>query len=61
MITTTLQTRIDTTTKETTGKDELPTTARGRALFTTDWFLNGKPVLRHHDNPRLNLRHGMCC
>ena len=57
MSTTTLQANIDSS----IAKGELPATPRGRALFTTDWFLNGKPVLRHHDNPRLNLRHGMCC
>lgn len=38
-----------------------PKTARGRALYTTDWFLNGKPVLRNHDNPRMTLRNGMPC
>ena len=40
---------------------KLPTTPRGRALHTIDWFLNGKPVLRSHDNPQLDLRHGCHC
>ena len=39
----------------------VPITARGRALFTTDWFLNGQPVLRNHDNPCLTLKNGMVC
>jgi len=30
----------------------LPQSARGRALFTIDWFLNGSPRLRQHDNKR---------
>lgn len=38
-----------------------PTTPRGRALFTVDWFLNGKPVLRNHDHPCQTLRNGFCC
>ena len=40
-------------------KTTLPVTARGRALYITDWFLNGKPVLQHHDNPRMTLRNSM--
>lgn len=39
----------------------VPTTARGRALFSVDWFLNGRPVLRNHDNPCLSLRNGLSC
>lgn len=39
----------------------LPTTSRGRALYTVDWFLNGQPVLNNHDNPCLSLRHGVRC
>ena len=39
----------------------LPTTPRGRALFTIDWFLNGKPVLRNHDNPQMSLTEGCHC
>ncbi len=42
-------------------QSQLPTTGRGRALYTVDWFLNGKPVLRNHDNPCLSLRHGVRC
>lgn len=40
---------------------DLPTTPRGRALFTVDWFLNGKPVLRNHDNPQLSISNGCHC
>lgn len=39
----------------------IPITGHGRALYTVDWFLNGTPVLRQHDNPRLTLRHGLTC
>ena len=39
----------------------LPHTARGRALYTIDWFLNGKPVLRNHDNPQLSIINGCHC
>lgn len=42
-------------------KRDIPVTPRGRALYTTDWFLNGRPVLRNHDNPRLTLRSGLSC
>ena len=42
-------------------KTNVPTTPRGRALYTTDWFLNGKPILSNHDNPRMTLRNGMPC
>jgi hypothetical protein len=43
-------------------KDEsVPVTGRGRALYTVDWFLNGKPVLRNHDNPNLQLNQGYVC
>ena len=42
-------------------KANVPTTPRGRALYTTDWFLNGKPVLSNHDNSRMTLRNGMPC
>lgn len=38
-----------------------PNTPRGRALHTIDWFLNGKPVLKNHDNPRLSLFNGEPC
>ena len=40
---------------------EIPTTPRGRALYTVDWFLNGKPVLRNHDNPQLSIINGCHC
>ena len=39
----------------------VPHTPRGRALHTVDWFLNGKPVLRNHDNPKLKLKDGCAC
>jgi hypothetical protein len=39
----------------------VPGTGRGRALYTVDWFLNGKPVLRNHDNPNLKLIQGHIC
>ena len=34
----------------------LPVTPRGRALYTVDWFANGKPVLRHHDIAQTRVR-----
>jgi len=42
-------------------KTNVPVTPRGRALYTTDWFLNGNPVLNNHDNPRMTLRNGLPC
>ena len=39
----------------------MPSTPRGRALYTIDWFLNGKPVLRNHDNPQLSIANGRHC
>ena len=42
-------------------KTSIPVTPRGRALYTVDWFLNGKPVLSNHDNPRVTLRDGLPC
>ncbi|MDH5179016.1 MAG: hypothetical protein OEZ39_01600 [Gammaproteobacteria bacterium] len=39
----------------------VPTTPRGRALYTLDWFLNGRPVLRRHDNPCLTVKNGLVC
>lgn len=39
----------------------VPVTPRGRALYTVDWFLNGRPVLSNHDNPRMTLSNGMPC
>ena len=38
------------------GHNNVPVTARGRALYTIDCFLNGKPVLRNHDKSRAGLR-----
>ena len=34
----------------------LPTTARGRAMYTIDWFLNGQPSSHNHDNPSLTIK-----
>ena len=31
-------------------KQNIPVTARGRALYTTAWFLNGKPRAVNYDN-----------
>jgi hypothetical protein len=42
-------------------KTPYPNTPRGRALHTIDWFINGKPVLSNHDNPRLSLVNGQPC
>ena len=39
----------------------IPTTPRGRALYTVDCFMNGKPVLRNHDNPQLSIINGCHC
>ena len=50
---------LETPIKNQEQKSNMPVTARGRALYTTDWFLNGKPVLSNHDNPRMTLRNGM--
>jgi hypothetical protein len=47
--------------KSQTDTRNLPTTPRGRALYTIDWFLNGKPVLRNHDNPQLSITKGCHC
>ena len=33
-----------------------PVTSRGRALFTVDWFLNGRTILYDYDNPDLVIR-----
>lgn len=35
---------------------QLPTTARGRALYTIDYFLNGKPELSNHDSSGITFR-----
>ena len=37
-------------------KRVLPTTSRGRSLYVIDCFLNGKPLLRNHDNPQLTVK-----
>jgi hypothetical protein len=34
----------------------VPATPRGRALHTVDWFLNGKPTLNNHDEPRIKVQ-----
>lgn len=34
----------------------IPQTARGRAMYATDSFLNGKPLMLNHDNPHLEIR-----
>ena len=34
----------------------LPTTARGSAMYTIDWFLNGQPSSHNHDNPSLTIK-----
>ncbi|MDX2477464.1 MAG: hypothetical protein QNL05_08860 [Gammaproteobacteria bacterium] len=34
----------------------LPATARGSAMYTIDWFLNGQPSSRNHDNPSLTIK-----
>ena len=47
--------------KSQTDTRNLPTTPRGRALYTIDWFLNGKPVLRNHDNPQMSITKGCHC
>ena len=46
---------------QSTRKIDLPKTARGRALYTVDWFLNGKPVLRNHDNSHIQIDGGFAC
>jgi len=37
-------------------KTAVPVTARGRALHTIDWFLNGMPVIADHDNFQSGIR-----
>ena len=32
-----------------------PATARGRALYTVSWFLNGVATQQNYDNPRLSI------
>jgi hypothetical protein len=37
-------------------KRVMPTTSRGRSLYIVDCFLNGRPLLRNHDNPQLSVK-----
>jgi len=37
-------------------KTAIPVTARGRALYTIDWFLNGRPATVDHDNLQSGIR-----
>jgi len=42
-------------------KRHLPVTSRGSALYHVDWFLNGHPSFRNHDDTRMtinDLAHG---
>ena len=34
---------------------QLPATPRGSALYHVDWFLNGHPSLRYHDDRRMTI------
>ena len=34
---------------------QLPATPRGSALYHVDWFLNGHPSSRNHDNAKLTI------
>jgi hypothetical protein len=36
-------------------KDQLPVSSRGSALYLVDWFLNGHPSLRNHDDRRMTI------
>lgn len=36
-------------------KSRLPVTSRGRALYHVDWFLNGHPTFRNHDDTRMSI------
>ena len=36
-------------------KDQLPVSSRGSALYHVDWFLNGHPSLRYHDDRRMTI------
>ena len=44
--------------KQTIQSNQIPVTARGRALYTIDWFLNGKPTQYDHDNPGMPVYYG---
>jgi len=37
-----------------------PVTARGRAMYTTAWFLHGIAPQRDYDNQRINIRDVAC-
>lgn len=37
-------------------KTDAPVTARGRALYTIDWFLNGRPATVDHDDLQSGIR-----
>ena len=37
-------------------KTAAPVTARGRALYTIDWFLNGMPATVDYDNPQSRIQ-----
>ena len=41
--------------KETAQRKTLPNTARGRAIYTTEWFLTGVTGSRQYDNPNITL------
>ena len=51
MNTSTIAGTLSVTQKEST----VPVTARGRALYTIDWFANGKPVLDSHDALQISI------
>jgi len=34
----------------------VPSTPRGRALHTVDWFMNGKPTLNQYDDSSIKLK-----
>jgi len=36
---------------------EKPATGYGRARYTTDWYLNGRPLQTNHDNVFMTVRH----
>ena len=37
-------------------KAHLPATSRGSALYHVDWFLNGHPSFRNHDDARMSIK-----
>ena len=44
-----------------TGKRSIPSTPRGRALYTTAWFLNGTPRMTNYDYPVKTVQGGLPC